>query len=95
MPLSEHIKFERILKGSYKDVEKVLMDKGYIIDDVSEVLNDVINRSVMSVEFARKFGPNGEILRPLLRSLEQQYKDGGFKKTGNFMVRNTKEKLNI
>ena len=84
LPLSEHIKFERILKGSYKDVEKVLMDKGYIIDDVSEVLNDVINRSVMSVEFARKFGPNGEILRPLLRSLEQQYKDGGFKKTGNF-----------
>lgn len=79
LPLTEHIKYDRVLQGDYDKVEKLLMDGGWIVDDVRQVLTDVIQRSVRSVEFARKFGANGEFLSPLLRKLANQYKERGFK----------------
>lgn len=79
LPLTEHIKFDRVLQGDYTKVEKLLMDSGWIVDDVRQVLLDVVQRSVRSVEFARKFGPNGEFLNPIIKRLAKQYKDEGFK----------------
>ena len=73
LPLSEHVKFDRKLQGEYKKVEKLLMDGGWIVDDVETVLTDVVQRSVRSVEFARKFGSEGQFLIPFLNKLEQQY----------------------
>ena len=79
LPLTEHIKYDRVLQGDYNKVEKLLMDGGWIVDDVNQVLIDVVQRSVRSVEFARKFGANGEFLSPLLKKLANQYKERGFK----------------
>jgi hypothetical protein len=79
LPLTEHIKYDRVLQGDYNKVEKLLMDGGWIVDDVNQVLIDVVQRSVRSVEFARKFGANGEFLSPLLKKLGNQYKERGFK----------------
>ena len=60
LPLSEHIRYERILQGSFDDVEKLLQP--YLINDIGAVLTDLIRTSAKSVEFARVFGPKGELI---------------------------------
>jgi len=78
LPLSEHINKERILTGSYDDVEKV-MEK-WLVNDVGLVLSDLARTSVRSVEFARKFGPNASLLGTYFKRLNEQYtKQGGVK----------------
>ena len=72
LPLSEHINKERILQGSYDDVEKI-MEK-YLINDVGAVLSDLVRNSVKSVEFARKFGAEGQLLKGYFTRLNEQYK---------------------
>ena len=72
LPLSEHINKERILQGSYDDVEKI-MEK-YLINDVGAVLSDLVRNSVKSVEFARKFGAEGQLLKGYFTILNDQYK---------------------
>ena len=72
LPLSEHINKERILQGSYDDVEKI-MEK-YLINDVGAVLSDLVRNSVKSVEFARKFGAEGQLLKGYFTRLNDQYK---------------------
>ena len=39
LPLSEHIRYERILQGSFDDVEKLLQP--YLINDIGAVLTDL------------------------------------------------------
>ena len=78
LPLSEHINKERILQGSYDDVEKV-MEK-WLVNDVGVVLHDLARTSVRSVEFARKFGPEANLLSGYFKRLNEQYtKQGGVK----------------
>ena len=72
LPLSEHINKERILQGSYDDVEKI-MEK-YLVNDVGAVLSDLVRNSVKSVEFARKFGADGKLLKGYFTRLDDQYK---------------------
>ena len=72
LPLSEHINKERILQGSYDDVEKI-MEK-YLVNDVGAVLSDLVRNSVKSVEFARKFGAEGQLLKGYFTRLNDQYK---------------------
>ena len=72
LPLSEHINKERILQGSYDDVEKIMKD--YLVNDVGAVLSDLVRNSVKSVEFARKFGPQGQLLKGYFTRLNDQYK---------------------
>ncbi len=71
LPLSEHINKERILQGSYDDVEKIMKD--YLVNDVGAVLSDLVRNSVKSVEFARKFGPQGQLLKGYFTRLDDQY----------------------
>ena len=79
LPLSEHINKERVLQGSYDDVEKVI--EKWLVNDIGAVLNDLTKKSVQSVEFARKFGPEGQLLRTYFQRLNEQYlKQGGVKK---------------
>jgi hypothetical protein len=79
LPLSEHINKERVLQGSYDDVEKVI--EKWLVNDIGAVLNDLTKKSVQSVEFARKFGPEGQLLRTYFKRLDEQYlKQGGVKK---------------
>ena len=72
LPLSEHINKERILQGSYDDVEKIMKD--YLVNDVGAVLSDLVRNSVKSVEFARKFGAEGQLLKGYFTRLNDQYK---------------------
>ena len=82
LPLSEHIEYERALQGSWDDVESLLHN--YLVNDVGAVLTDLARTSVKSVEFARVFGPQGQILRGFLQRLDDQYAESGFKKVGGF-----------
>ena len=82
LPLSEHIEYERALQGNWDDVESLLHN--YLVNDVGAVLTDLARTSVKSVEFARVFGPQGQILRGFLQRLDDQYAESGFKKVGGF-----------
>jgi len=79
LPLSEHINKERVLQGSYDDVEKVI--EKWLVNDIGSVLSDLARTSVKSVEFARKFGPDAQLLKGYFTRLDEQYlKQGGVKK---------------
>ena len=79
LPLTKHVSYERMLKGSYDDVEKVL--EKYLINDVGAVLHSLTRESVKSVEFARVFGPKGELIEQFVKQLREQYKREGFQRT--------------
>ena len=82
LPISDHIKYERILKGSFDDVEKLLTP--YLVNDIGDVLADLARTSVKSVEFARKFGTDGDGLKTFLLRLREQYKNEGFVETKGY-----------
>ena len=82
LPISDHIKYERILKGSFDDVEKLLTP--YLVNDIGDVLADLARTSVKSVEFARKFGTDGAGLKTFLLRLRTQYKEEGFVETKGY-----------
>jgi len=72
-PLSEHITKARILQGPYQKVEKVLVDNGYLINDIPTVLQNLYNRSMKSIAFAEKFGADGKFLQPYLQGIAKKY----------------------
>ena len=88
LPLSEHIEFERALQGSWDDVESLLHN--YLVNDVGAVLTDLARTSVKSVEFARVFGNQGQIIRGFIQRLDDQYANEGFEKVGGFYGSNHK-----
>ena len=74
-PMSEHIIQKRSLNGPYKLVEEVLEKHGYLVNDLTEILPKMVQDSVKSIAFARTFGKNGELLKPLMREIKQKYDD--------------------
>ena len=74
-PMSEHITNKRILQGPYKIVEEVLEKNNYLINDLGHILPNIIENSVKSIAFARTFGKNGQLLKPLLQEIKQKYDD--------------------
>ena len=38
LPLSDHIANDRVLKGPYAKVEKILEQKGYLVNDIPSIL---------------------------------------------------------
>jgi len=76
-PLSQHITNSRILQGPYAKVEKVLVENGYLKKDIVGTLNNLYTRSMKSIAFAEKFGPQGQLLKPYLTSIIKKYKDSG------------------
>ena len=73
LPLSDHIENDRLLKGTYNQVEKVLEKNGYLVNEVVPVLNNLINRSADSIGFAGQFGARGQLLRPYLKGIFEKY----------------------
>jgi len=73
LPLSDHIENDRLLKGTYNQVEKVLEKNGYLVNEVLPVLNNLINRSADSIGFAGQFGARGQLLRPYLKGIFEKY----------------------
>ena len=52
----------------------------WLVNDVGVVLHDLARTSVRSVEFARKFGPEANLLSGYFKRLNEQYtKQGGVK----------------
>ena len=74
-PMSEHITTKRILQGPYKVVEEVLEKNNYLVNNLGEILPNIIQNSVKSIAFARTFGKNGQLLKPLLQEIKQKYDD--------------------
>ena len=75
LPLSDHIENDRVLSGTYGQVEKLLSQNGYLIDDIPSVFNKLITSSADSIAFARQFGPKGEILNDYIKNIVTKYKN--------------------
>ncbi len=73
LPLSDHIENDRVLSGTYAQVEKVLSKNGYLVDNIPAVFNKLIASSVDSIAFARQFGPKGELLNDYVRNIVNKY----------------------
>jgi len=78
LPLSDSLIKKRVITGDYDLVDGPLAK--YFVNDVTSVLNDTINKSYKSIEFARIFGAKGERLNYLLKELDDQYRNSGFAK---------------
>ena len=75
LPLDEHITKDRILKGPYAKVEKILEENNFLINDISSTLNNLITRSADSIGFATQFGNKGQLLQPYIRGIVEKYKN--------------------
>ena len=75
LPLDEHITKDRILKGPYAKVEKILEENNFLINDISSTLNNLITRSADSIGFAAQFGNKGQLLQPYIRGIVEKYKN--------------------
>jgi hypothetical protein len=73
LPLSDHIAQDRVLKGSYGQVEKVLEKNGYLVNDIPSILNKLITTSADSIGFAKNFGAKGELLQPYIKGIVEKY----------------------
>jgi len=76
-PLSNHINQQRILTGNYAKVEKLLSDSGFLVNDASQILSSLVNRSANSIAFSQRFGANGQFLKPFYQSIKDKYKNTG------------------
>ena len=74
-PISDHIIKQRMLTGEYKNVEAILEKHGFLVNDLGNILPRIVHDSVKSIAFARKFGKDGQLLRPLLQNIKQKYDD--------------------
>ena len=73
-PVSDHIAHNRSLTGPYDKVEAILERDGLLINDTRDILNKLVNDTVTSVAFARKFGTHGELLKPILNDIIKKYR---------------------
>ena len=73
-PVSDHIAHNRSLTGPYEKVEAILERDGLLINDTRQILNKLVNDTIKSVAFARKFGTHGELLKPILKDIITKYR---------------------
>ena len=74
LPLADALQTKRTLTGPYAKVEKILEDKGYLVNDVSSILNNLINSSANSIAFAKNFGNQGQFLNTYFKRIVDKYK---------------------
>ena len=73
LPLSDHIENDRVLSGTYGQVEKLLSKNGYLVDNIPAVFNKLIASSADSIAFARQFGAKGELLNSYIKNIVTKY----------------------
>ena len=73
LPLSDHIENDRVLSGTYGQVEKLLSKNGYLVDNIPAVFNKLIASSADSIAFARQFGAKGELLNNYIKNIVNKY----------------------
>ena len=54
-------------------VEDVLEKNGLLINDLNVILPKIVKDSTKSIAFARTFGKNGQLLKPMLEQIKQKY----------------------
>ena len=74
-PVSDHITKQRSLQGKFEMVEDVLEKNGFLINDLNVILPKIVKDSTKSIAFARTFGKNGQLLKPMLEQIKQKYDD--------------------
>ncbi len=74
-PVSDHITKQRSLQGKFEMVEDVLEKNGFLINDLNIILPKIVKDSTKSIAFARTFGKNGQLLKPMLEQIKQKYDD--------------------
>ena len=72
-PVSDHITHRRSLMGPYEKVEKILEKNGLLINDGKQILNKLVQDTVKSVAFSRKFGANGQGIRKIIKEIQEKY----------------------
>ena len=72
-PISEHITKHRSLQGEYKIVEEVLEKNNFLVNDLSVILPKIIQDSTKSIAFANKFGRGGQLLKPMIKEIQEKY----------------------
>ena len=72
-PISDHITKNRMLQGEYKIVEEVLEKNNYLINDLEVILPKIIQDSVKSISFAQTFGKGGQLLKPMIKEIQDKY----------------------
>ena len=72
-PISDHITKNRMLQGEYKIVEEVLEKNNYLINDLELILPKIIQDSVKSISFAQTFGKGGQLLKPMIKEIQDKY----------------------
>ena len=72
-PVSDHITHRRSLMGPYEKVEKILEKNGLLINDGKQILNKLVQDTVKSVAFSRKFGANGQGIRNIIKEIQEKY----------------------
>ena len=72
-PVSDHITHRRSLVGPYEKVEKILEKNGLLINDGKTILNKLVQDTVKSVAFSRKFGSNGQGIRNIIKEIQEKY----------------------
>ena len=73
LPLSDHIENDRVLSGTYGQVEKLLSKNGYLVDNIPAVFNKLIASSADSIAFAKQFGAKGELLNSYIKNIVTKY----------------------
>jgi len=72
-PVSDHITHRRSLMGPYEKVEKILEQNNLLINDGKQILNKLVQDTVKSVAFSRKFGANGQGIRNIIKEIQEKY----------------------
>ncbi len=72
-PISDHITKNRMLSGKYEIVEEVLEKNNFLINDLELILPKIIQDSVKSISFAQKFGKGGQLLKPMIKEIQDKY----------------------
>ena len=72
-PISDHITKNRMLQGEYKIVEEVLEKNNFLINDLEVILPKIIQDSVKSISFAQTFGKGGQLLKPMIKEIQEKY----------------------
>jgi len=71
-PLTDHFEKDRLFTN--REARKLLAENGFFVNDVNHLLNKYLHNSINITEFARRFGPNGEGIQALKKSIREKYK---------------------
>ena len=80
-PLSDHFEKDRLFTDP--EARKLLAENNYLETNVSKLIPRYLNNTIKITEFAKRFGPKGEGVQSLKRSIKDKYETLRLSATGN------------